>query len=201
MPLTQLDSSPALIVIDLQKMVVGLPLAHPVAGIVERSAQLARAFRKRGFPVILVNVAGRAPGRTESRFNFSPPPDWTELVPELDRRQEDYTVTKLQVGAFYGTALELILRRHGVSQVFLTGVATSAGVEATARNAYDHGYNVVLVEDAMTDRDPDTHRYSVEKVFPRIGETTTTDEVLKRLQETAAPNPGVVVPKLPVGLT
>ena len=187
MPLTQLDSSPALIIIDLQKMVVGFQLAHPVAEIVERSAQLARAFRERRFPVILVNVAARAPGRTQSRFNFSPPPDWTELVPELDRQPEDYTVTKLQVGAFYGTALDLILRRRGVTQVFLAGIATTGGVESTARNAHDHGYNVVLVVDAMTDRDADAHRNSIEKIFPRIGETTTTDEVLSQLQEQARP--------------
>jgi nicotinamidase-related amidase len=176
-------------------MVVGLPLVHPVAEIVERSAQLARAFREHRFPVILVNVAGRAPGRTETRFNFSPPPDWTELVPELNRQPEDYTVTKLQVGAFYGTALELILRRRGVTQVFLTGVATSAGVEATAGSAHDHGYNVVSVVDAMTDRDAEAHRYSIEKTFPRIGETTTTAEVLKRLQETAGVASDAVVAK------
>jgi nicotinamidase-related amidase len=167
MPLSQLDPSPALILIDLQKMAVGLTTAHPINEIVERSARLAGAFRERGFPVILVNVAGRAPGRTETRFNFTPAPDWTELVPELNQQPEDYTVTKQQVGAFYGTALEPILRRRGVTQVFLTGIATTGGVESTARNAHDRGYNLVLVVDAMTDRDPDAHRNSIEKIFPR----------------------------------
>jgi len=56
-------------------------------------------------------------------------------------------------------------------------------VESTARSAYDHGYNVVLVVDAMTDRDDGTHRHSVEKIFPRLGETATTDDVLKLLKE------------------
>ena len=112
-------------------------------------------------------MAGRAPGRTEVRFNFSPPADWTELVPELDRQPSDYTVTKQQIGAFYGTALEQILRRHGVTQVVLAGVATSSGVEATARNAYDHGYNVTLVVDAMTDLSADAHRHSVEDDLSR----------------------------------
>lgn len=195
MPVTQIDPSPALVLIDLQKMVVGWEFAHPVAEIIERSAQLAREFRKQGFPVILVNVAGRAPGRADNRFNFSPPPDWTELVAELDRQPEDYTVTKLQVGAFYGTALELILRRRGVTQVFLTGIATTGGVESTARSAQDHGYNVVLVVDAMTDRDADAHELTIEKIFPRIGETTTTDDVLKRLQEAASVGTNAVVAK------
>jgi nicotinamidase-related amidase len=183
MPLTQLDPTAALIVIDLQKGIVGLATVHPGAEIVARAAQLARAFRERNLPVVLVNVAGRAPGRIQAQFNFTPPPDWTELVPELDRQPGDYTVTKLQIGAFCGTALEQILRRRGVTQVFLAGISTSAGVEATARQAYDQGYNVVTVTDAMTDRDADAHRYATEKNFPRIGETATTDEVIAALKQ------------------
>jgi nicotinamidase-related amidase len=53
----------------------------------------------------------------------------------------------------------------------MAGVATSSGVEATARNAYDHGYNVTLVVDAMTDLSPDAHRHSVETIFPQLGES------------------------------
>lgn len=128
-------------------------------------------------------MTGGAPGRTERKFNFSPPADWTELVPELDRQPSDDIVTKLNVGAFYGTALELILRRRGVTQIFLAGVSTSSGVEATARSAYDHGYNIALIVDAMTDLDADTHRHSVEKIFPKIGETTTAEEVLTQLKQ------------------
>ena len=74
-----------------------------------------------------------------------------------------------------------ICARTGVTQVVLTGIATSAGVESTARSAYDHGYNVVLAVDAMTDRDADTHRHCVEKIFPRLGETATTDSLLALL--------------------
>ena len=183
MPLTKLDDTSALVVIDLQKGIVGLPCAHPADEIVGRAAKLASAFRARGLPVVLVNVAGRAPGRIEVQFNFTPPADWTELVPELDRQPSDYTVTKQQIGAFYGTALEQILRRRGVTQVVLAGVATSSGVEATARNAYDHGYNVTLVVDAMTDLSPDAHRHSVETIFPRLGETAMTDDVIRSLAD------------------
>ena len=183
MPLATLDETSALVVIDLQKGIVGLPCAHPTGEIVGRAAQLARAFRTLDLPVILVNVAGRAPGRTDVKLNFTPPADWTDLVPELDRQPSDYLVTKQQIGAFYGTALEQILRRRGVTQVVLAGVATSSGVEATARNAYDHGYNVTLVVDAMTDLSADAHRHSVETIFPRLGETATTDDVVRSLGE------------------
>src|ERR1700735_3637910 len=183
MALTQIDKVAALIVVDMQKGIVGLPTVHPVAGITDRIARLARAFRENDLPVVLVNVAGGAPGPPDTKFNFSPPADWTELVPELDRQPSDYTVTKLNIGAFYGTGLDQILRRRAVTQVFLTGIATAIGVEETARTAYDHGYNVGLVVDAMTDMNADAHRHSVEVTFPRIGETATSEDVLALLKQ------------------
>jgi nicotinamidase-related amidase len=180
MPLTKLDSAAALIVIDLQKGIVGLPTVHPAGEIIGRATQLARAFRERGLPVVFVNVAGRAPGRTDAGGpTFSFPPDWTDLVPELDQQPTDHLVTKQRLGAFIGTSLDDYLRQRDVTQIFLAGISTSAGVESTARSAYDLGYNVVFVVDAMTDRDADTHRLSVEKIFPRLGETDTTANVLK----------------------
>lgn len=182
MPLTTLDARAALIVIDLQKGIVGLPTAHPTAEIVDRAAQLERAFRKRGLPVVLVNVTGRAPGRTDAGSpKVAFPPDWSELVPALEQHPDDHIVTKQRVGAFIGTSLDDYLRQRGVTQVFIAGISTSVGVEATARSAYDYGYNVVLVVDAMTDRDADAHRHSVEKIFPRLGETETSNNVLKLL--------------------
>jgi nicotinamidase-related amidase len=181
MPISQIDPVAALVVIDMQKGIVSLPTVHPMDGVIDNVVRLAKGFRSRMLPVILVNVTGRAPGRVEATFNFSPPPDWAELIPELDRQPDDYTVTKVNIGAFYGTALEMILRRRGVTQIVITGVATGSGVEATARQAYDQGYNVVLVTDAMTDLDPDMHKHAVEKVFPRIGERATTEEILEIL--------------------
>ena len=103
-------------------------------------------------------------------------------VPTSCRSPDGRTVTKYQIGAFYGTALERILRRAGVTQVFLTGIATTMGVEATAREAYDHGFNVVLVEDAMSDMSAENHKHAIEAVFPRIGELTMTADALAKLK-------------------
>ena len=183
MPLTQLDANAALVLIDLQKGIVGLPTVHPSDEIVGRSARLAQAFRERGLPVVLVNVAGRPPGRTDAGFtNHAFPPDWTELVPELDQQPRDLLVTKHRVGAFIGTGLDAMLRERGVTQIVLAGVSTSSGVEATARSGFDHGYNVAFVVDAMTDLSTEAHEYSVGKVFPRIGETDIAENVLERLR-------------------
>ncbi len=167
MPLTQLDTSAALVAIDLQKFVFSMPAAHPIGAIVDRTAQLARVFRERGLPVVLVNVTGGAPGRADpGRPNFPRPADWAELVPEIEQQPGDYSLTKQRPGAFIGTSLDEYLRERGVTQIFLAGVATSLGVESTARSAYDYGYNVVLIVDAMTDRDAEAHRHKVEKIFP-----------------------------------
>ena len=107
-------------------------------------------------------------------------------VPELDPQSSDHLVSKQRVGAFIGTPLDDYLRQRGVTQIFMTGLSTSIGVESTARSAYDLGYNVVFVTDAMTDRDADSHRHSTEKIFPRLGEVTTADAVLKLLAELPA---------------
>jgi nicotinamidase-related amidase len=178
-----LDNKPALLVIDLQKGVVALPAAHPIDEIIQRSASLAAAFRKNGLPVVLVNVDGRAPGRTEAGPSaFSPPADWSQLVAELEPQPGDLEVTKRTWGAFHATDLDAQLHVHGVTQVVLTGVATSAGVESTARAAHEHGYNVVVITDAMTDASAEAHANSVERIFPRLGERATTSEVLERLE-------------------
>ena len=185
MPISTIDPKAALVVIDLQKGIVERDTVHPIQGVVERSASLAAAFRSHDLPVVLVNVTGGAPGRTDLvRPPLAPSADWSEIVPELDQQPGDVLVTKQTWGAFHGTPLDAELSRRGVTQVVVVGVATSAGVESTARAAHEHGYNVVLATDAMTDRDPDVHRHSVERIFPRLGETATTAEVLELLGST-----------------
>lgn len=181
MPLTQLDANPALVVIDLQKGIVSQPMVPPADEILAKAARLAAAFRAKSLPVVLVNVAGRSPSRTENKSAFQPAGDWHVLAPELDVQPTDIFVTKFNVGAFYGTGLDRELRRRGVTQIFLCGISTSSGVEATARNAYDRGYNVVSITDAMTETNPEAHEHAVRVQLPKISEVTTTDEVLSRL--------------------
>jgi nicotinamidase-related amidase len=181
--LTTLDPQPALIVIDLQKGIVDAPTVHPTGEIVERSANLAAAFRHHGFPVVLVNVTGGAPGRTErSRpAGAIDTSGWADLVEGLGAQPGDHRVTKQRRSAFHDTGLDAHLRGLDVTQVVLTGISTTSGVESTARSASDHGYNVVLATDAMTDTDPVAHINSIERIFPKLGETATTTEILDML--------------------
>jgi len=185
MALTTVDTNAALVLIDLQKGIVGLPVAHDATEIVRKGAELAKAFRSKGLPVVLVNVTAPAPGRTDMGIrNFNWPENWTDLVPELEVQESDYLISKQRVGAFHGTSLDAILKERGVTQVFLAGVATGSGVESTGRSAFDLGYHVVFVTDAMTDMRAETHQHCVERAFPRLGETTTTVEVVERLGAT-----------------
>ncbi|PXW24068.1 isochorismatase family protein [Paraburkholderia caballeronis] len=182
MSVTTLDPHTALIVVDLQKGIAGLPAVHPIAAVTAKAAELASAFRQRGLPVVLVNAGGRAPGRTEqSQASMPLPDDWMDLLPELDPQPQDHRVTKYTWGAFLGTGLESRLKSAGVTQIVLAGVATSMGVESTAREAYALGFNVTLAIDAMTDLSEAAHINSVSRIFPRLGETGTTQEIVALL--------------------
>lgn len=176
-----LDPKPALVLIDLQKGIVSRPTAHPIADILKHAASLADAFRRRSLPVVLVNVNGVAPGRTEqpNRMRIEDlPAGWTDLVPELNQQPEDHRITKRSWGAFMHTDLEALLKGLGVTQIVLGGVSTSAGVESTARQAYELGFNVVLATDAMTDTNADAHANSVARIFPRLGEIAVSQEIV-----------------------
>jgi nicotinamidase-related amidase len=185
MPVTTLDPNTALVVIDLQKGIVALPTAQPTGEVVTRAAALAEAFRSCGLPVVLVTVAGGAPGRTEQAARSGDfPPAWVELVPELNRQPQDHLVTKRTWGAFTNTDLDAHLKKLGVTQIVLAGVATSIGVESTARHAYENGFNVTLAVDAMADLNADAHVNSITRIFPRLGETGATQEILDLLATT-----------------
>ena len=187
MALTTLDPKTALIVIDLQKGIVAYPTAHPATDVVKQASTLADVFRRHSLPIVLVNVTGGAPGRTEQARNLGElPADWADLVPELNQQPTDHTVTKRTWGAFTHTDLDEHLKKLGVTQVVIVGVATSIGVESTARYAHENGFNVALAVDAMTDMTADAHTNSITRIFPRLGETGTTQEIIDLLDQRSA---------------
>lgn len=187
MAITALDPNTALLVIDLQQAIIALPTVHPAAEIVHRAAALAEAFRRHALPVVLVNVTGAAPGRTEQPRNPGAFPAGGEnLATELNRQPKDLTLTKRTWGAFTNTGLDAQLKGLGVTQVVIAGISTSIGVESTARSAYELGFNVTFAIDAMTDRNPDAHLNSITRIFPRLGETGTTREIIDMLDRARA---------------
>ncbi|MCQ9163318.1 MULTISPECIES: cysteine hydrolase family protein [unclassified Arthrobacter] len=184
MAVTTLDPRTALIVVDLQNSVAALPTAHPMDPVVQNAADLAAGFRSRGLPVVLVRVDGRAPGRNEQpprAATGTHSDNATELVAGLNHQPGDHVVVKRTWGSFTNTGLAEHLAGLGVTQVVVAGVATSIGVESTARQAHELGLNVTLAVDAMTDMSADAHNNSLTRIFPRLGETGSTRAILALL--------------------
>jgi nicotinamidase-related amidase len=185
MAVSTLDPKTALIVVDLQKGIAAMAAAVGGGAVIANAARLAEAFRRRDLPVVLVNVVAGTPHRTEQTHAMPPlPPDWAEIVPELNDQPSDHRVTKHSWGAFTGTGLEEWLKARGVTEVLVAGISTSIGVETTARQAFEAGFNVAFAVDAMIDSNPEAHAGSIARIFPRLGETGTTDAVLERLART-----------------
>jgi nicotinamidase-related amidase len=193
-PETALSLEPrrtAIVVIDLQKGIVGMPGGAPHAKptVIANAARLLSAARAAGAQPVLVHVGGALDGADRvhtptdqpMRATGGLPPDWSELIPDLDQQPGDIVVLKRQWGAFYGTDLDLHLRRRGLTTIILCGIATEFGVESTARDAHERGYELIFAEDAMTGQTAESHANSTTRIFPRIGRVRSTEEILAAL--------------------
>lgn len=176
----------ALVIIDLQKGIVKLPGGNEV---VEKAIQLVKQFREKDGFISFVNVDyidGKDALKPLTDSNPSPiqrPDDWAELVPELGVGEKDYIVTKRQWGAFFGTDLDLQLRRRGIDTIVLCGIATNIGVESTAREAFQYGYNQIFITDAMTTFTKEEHEATCKFIFPKIGKVRTVQQFLNEVDE------------------
>jgi nicotinamidase-related amidase len=181
----------AVIVIDLQKGIVGFPgNPHSASSVVANCVDLLTAARSVGAQPVLVHV-DRSPDDGDMlqvmadepmRAAGTLPPDWSELIAELNKQPRDIVILKRQWGAFYGTGLDLQLRRRGLNTLILCGVATEFGVESTARDAYERGYEQVFAEDAMTARSAESHANAVSHIFPRMGRVRSTAEIVAAMR-------------------
>jgi nicotinamidase-related amidase len=191
MPNTSLDPShTALVAIDLQNGVTALPVSpHASSDVVARTSAMATALREKGGLVVWVNVAAPVgPAALAPKLDNPPkfpptfPAEWTVLVSSLDVQPGDLRVLKRNWGAFYGTDLDLQLRRRGIDTIVLSGIATNLGVESTARDAYERGYHQIFAEDAMSGLGEGAHQAAVGTIFPRIGRVRSSNDVLAALR-------------------
>src|SRR5476649_2785796 len=180
----------ALVLIDLQQGILGFAKApRPAESVLTASAKLAKRFREVGAPVVLVRVgwssdfgdALKQPVDQPVAHAGSLPDDWWDFPDELAVDERDIKITKRQWSAFYGTELDLQLRRRGIETIVLGGISTNIGVESTARAAHEHGYSLVLVEDAMSCAAPEHHDASLNYIFPRLGLVRQCVDVLEAL--------------------
>jgi nicotinamidase-related amidase len=183
--LTLNKKTTALVVIDLQKGIAAQPTQpHTAQDVIRNAARLVTAFRKSGMPVFLVHVVNTPETmlKAGSDLSFSRPsplpPDWSAFVPEIAPVVSDIVIAKKQWGAFYGTDLELQLRRRKMDTLVLCGISTDFGVESTARFAYEFGFQQIFAEDAMSSRSAEGHKAAVSLIFPMMGRVRKTDEII-----------------------
>ncbi len=186
----------ALVLIDLQKGTLAMPMApHSAEEVVARAVGLVDGFAAAGATIIQVHVEfapdlrdlpGKAVDVPLAIPPGGPPPGFSELAPALATRPAHVHIAKRQWSAFYGTDLDLQLRRRGIANVVIGGVMTNFGVEATARDAWQHNYAVIVAEDAASAPDAAMHAFAMEKVLPRVARVRKTDEILAALGAAAA---------------
>jgi nicotinamidase-related amidase len=168
----------ALVMIDLQKGVLGRPLLpHPAPEVLESATELAGRFRHAGAAIVWVRACWSPDLGDALRQPVDQPPalpaggfpaDFATF-PEGLAEPSDFIITKRQWGAFYGTELDLQLRRRGVRTIVLGGVATNFGVESTARDAWERGYEIVIAEDVTSSVSAELHDFTMQHILPRIG--------------------------------
>ena len=184
MSFTQLDEKTALLVIDLQYGIVALNTCHPAPAVIENCTKIITQFRQLSLPICFINVDGVAAGRTEQvKSKTAKAANWSQLISELKPRTDELLVTKQTWGAFTNTDLHSLLQAREVTQLVICGIATSMGVESTARQAFELGYNISLAVDAMTDTNSAVHNNSVNAIFPKLSETGSTADLLALLSK------------------
>lgn len=186
--ITALDKNTALVLIDFQNSVVATLAAHPIDEILGNANKLIELFRKKKLPVVVVNVQPANAAWLQSRKDVKMPafPDDENLYQITNKLQTDNSdifITKHTWNAFFETTLHEQLQKKAVTGIVLAGISTSIGVEATARAASEFGYNISFATNAMTDRQPEAHERSLQFIFPRIGETGTTTDIIAMLEE------------------
>ena len=180
----------AVVVIDLQNGITSIKTEpYPSDIVIKNAARIIDEARKKGMPVFLVNVTPSLDLKdalhpiSETSFRSARyDPCWSKLVPELNVQSSDFLITKHQWGAFYGTELDLQLRRRRIDTIILCGIATNFGVESTARFAFEFGYNQIFASDAMSARSKEEHEYPLRYIFPRLGLIRNTDEIVNKMK-------------------
>ncbi|MEO6636783.1 MAG: isochorismatase family protein [Ginsengibacter sp.] len=184
--ITALDENTALVLIDLQNGIMKQPLAHAVDDILLNVNHLITAFRKKALPVVVINVNPVGAAWTTSRKDSGATPrpsgnEWYQLSDQLKLSDGDVYITKHTWNAFFETTLHEELQKKSITGIVLAGISTSFGVEGTARAASELGYNISFATDAMTDGKEEGHLRSIQLIFPRMGETGTTEDIIKAL--------------------
>ena len=168
--------------------------------VIENISQVVAAARRCGLPIFFVKMLRRADSAdvfmgqiTDFVLEGVSPPmaerakaiientPGSDFAPGLEPQAGDYIIEKRRSSSFCGTDLELLLRRRGIDTLILTGIATSACVESTAREAADRDFNTIVVSDSTADMTREAHDFSLRWTLRRIGRVRSTTEIVEAL--------------------
>lgn len=179
----------AVLVIDLVKDFTdpaGKVPHQAAAQIVPRVDAFVRAARAAGALIVWIvdfHRAGKPDWELQNvRAHCMEGTAGVELAPPLEPRPQDYVLHKRRYSAFFATDLDLILRENGVRRVFLAGTKTNVCVRATAQDAFQLGYRVVVPRACVSTDKAHLHQANLEDIGKYMGQVVTVDEALATLK-------------------
>ena len=156
--------------------------------------ELLREFRGAGFPIVYTTVAFDAAAKAAAKAFIEKVPAlltleagsrWVEIDPRIAPLEGEAVLVKCFASAFFGTTLASILASQACDSVIVTGASTSGCVRATAVDALQHGYRVVVPREAVGDRNPAAHEANLYDIDTKYGDVVSLDEVLAYLTDGA----------------
>lgn len=196
------DKKKALIVIDVQNDFChnqgafakkGVDLSFIQKNVIPKLLSFIERWREFKLPIIFVKTIhnnwtnspswiGRLGGMAKE-IPVCTPDSWGSEFYEVEPEPEDCIVIKHRYSAFVGTDLNLILRSKGIETLLFTGTVTNVCVETTARDAFNHDFNVILVEDCCGAYFPEEHQATLINICKYFGTVTTSDRIIEILSE------------------
>lgn len=162
------------------------PLSTQRSGLVKAVNELAAFARASACPVIWVRqefepdlsdafLRMRETGRRVTIKGT----EGCQLLAELERHPDDLEIVKRRYSAFFGTGLAELLKTLGSTHLVIGGVNSQACVRATAIDAYQMDYRIVLATDAISSYDPEFHRESMRYLAQSIGTPMNNADIRK----------------------
>ncbi|AQQ54739.1 isochorismatase family protein [Planococcus lenghuensis] len=187
---TGMGNRPAIIVIDFMDGFTDpqSPLGADFDNEVKATKELLDAARKSGVPIIFTTVIYEEHFQDGAYFVKKIPAlkilkedsDWVKIDSRLERSQtKEPLIVKKFASAFFGTNLSSLLSYHRVDTAILTGCTTSGCVRATAVDALQHGYRVVIPEECVGDRSQKAHEANLYDIQTKYGDVVQLEDLKK----------------------
>lgn len=101
-----------------------------------------------------------------------------EIVDELKPSLDDHVVIKRRDSVFQDTEVEVWLRSLGIDSIIFSGIDTSICVESSLRDAFNHGYDIVLISDATASNNLDHYNSTLDNIRNYYGLVMNIDELI-----------------------